>query len=290
MNECRNRRCGRPTDVFLCQECGDQLVTALDRVEWLEDELSVTEMRQDRVSRGLRSGRAPRSPLLFDPTAGELRAALVNSVNTWARHIAETRGTRVRGPAEEWLADNIAAVRLDEAAGELYRDITERVAAGLDLINAQSRKIFRGPCPTIVGQTPGGKPIECATPLYADAVAEIAYSSSTDDDRQTPAAFVTCPKCNTLHDTARLEARLLSRSDNVAFDVVSLVRVLRELGEPVLRNTIDQWIRRGKLTPSAWRHDGHTVAHKRADTDKPLYRLGAVRKLRAAGTRGRTTA
>lgn len=288
MTSCRNRKCGRPTDVFLCQECGDQLVAALDRVEWLDDELSVTELRQDRVSRGLRSGRAPRSPLLFDPTAGELRARLVNSVNTWARHIAETRRVRVGWPAAEWLADNIDAVRLDEAAGELYRDITRDVAAGLALINAAERTIYRGPCPTVVGRTASGAPVECATPLYADAEAEIAYSSSTDTDRQSPAAWVTCPNCGVLHDTARLEARLLARSDHLAFDVPSLVRILRELGEPVLRNTIDQWIRRGKLTPAAWRHDGRTVARQRADTDKPLYRLGAVRKLRAAGSRGKT--
>ncbi|MFI5542037.1 hypothetical protein ACIA5H_37310, partial [Nocardia sp. NPDC051900] len=143
MSECRNPHCRRSCNEFLCSECAEQLVDALDRVPWLLEELAVTELRQDRVSRGLRTGRAPRSPLLFDPKSSDLRRALANSVTTWARHIAETRGVRLRASedaaAAEWLAEHITAVRLDEAAGELHRDITRAVAAALALINARPR-------------------------------------------------------------------------------------------------------------------------------------------------------
>lgn len=316
MTECTNPRCRRTCAEFLCAECGEQLLAALDRVPWLLDELAVTELRQDRVSRGLRTGRAPRSPLLFDPTSGELRAALINTITTWARHLCESRGIeyvpegyvsrRFVGPLRwphrhaptgiadipdklaAWLGDHLMSVRLDDAAGELYRDVTRSVAAGLELINARPRQIFRGPCPTVVGRTSAGAAVECGTPLYADAVAEIAYSSATDDDRPSPAAFVTCPRCGVLHDTTRLESRLLSKSDALVFDVPSLVRILRELGEPLSRGTIVSWISRGKLAPAAWQHDGRTVARRQDDTDKPLYRLGAVRKLRADGSRGKT--
>jgi hypothetical protein len=233
-------------------------------VPWLLEQLQVTELRQDRISRGLRTGSRPVAPLLFNPDAGDVRVALVNAVTTWARHIAEARQRRGPGGsaevAEYWLGEYIGAVRLDEAAGEIYGEITRAVAAGLVAINPAPMLTYRGPCPTIVGRTPQARAISCALPLYAD--------------RAEP--FVICPNCGIRHDVARLEQRLLAHIGGRTFGVRELVRVLRELGEPVPRGTIVSWIHRGQLR-----------ARGRSEDGKPLYRLEDARKLRSRAPQAR---
>ncbi|KZM70770.1 hypothetical protein [Nocardia terpenica] len=261
MSECRNRRCARPCAEFLCASCAEELAAALDGVPWLLDELAVTELRQDRVSRGLRSGSRPVAPLPFHPAAAELHATLTNGITTWARHLAESRG--IAGPvgdgsdAARWLADNIMAVRLDEAAGQIHAEITHAVHAALVVINPPPQLVYRGPCPTIIGQASSHRPRECERPLYAEA-GEL---------------FVNCPACGVRHDVVRLEQQLLARIGGRMFEIPDLVRVLRELGEPVPRGTIVSWVHRGQL---------RAVAHSAAG--KPLYRLDDARKRRTNPT------
>lgn len=288
MNECRAHRCGRPCAEFLCGACTDELADALDMMPWLLEQLAVTELRQDRISRGLHTGSRPDRPLLFNPDAAERRSDAVNSLTTWARHLCESRGIEYMplgyqpreflGPLRagdrrlpagfvdtpegvaRWLGEHVTSVRLDEAAGTLHDEITQIVTTGLIVINPPPMLVYRGPCPRIIGRTSDARAIGCMTPLYADR-ADL---------------FVTCPHCDTLHDVARLEQRLLAAVGHRMFTVPDLVRVLHELGEPVLRGTVAQWIHRGKLR-----------ARGRNECGKPLYRLDDVRKLRMSAPKSK---
>ncbi|MFD9614880.1 hypothetical protein ACFWWS_36495, partial [Streptomyces sp. NPDC059083] len=256
----------------LCSDCTTELADALDGVPWLLEQLAVTELRQDRVSRGLRTGSRPEQPLPFDPDVAAIRAELDNAVTGWARHIAETRG--VRGPsgsagaAALWLGMHVAAVRLDEAAGEIHREITRLAEAALAAINPPPVPGFRGPCPTLLRTLQHEKPVECGEPLYVDAEASTVYSSNTSGADVDIAKFITCPRCNVRHDVAKLEQELLVRIGKQVFELPDLLRVLRELGQPIPRGTVVSWISRGQLKPRG--HDG----------GRQLYRLDDVRRLR----------
>ncbi|MFE3229321.1 hypothetical protein [Nocardia sp. NPDC059228] len=243
---------------------------------WLLEQLAVTELRQDRVSRGLRTGSRPEQPLPFDPDVAAIRVELDNAVTGWARHIAETRG--VPGPsgsaadAAQWMGVHVMAVRLDEAAGEIHREITRLAEVALVAINPPPMPEFRGPCPTLVRISEHVKPIECGEMLYIDDAASTVYSSNTSGGDVDVATFITCPRCNVRHDVAKLEQHLLATLGKKMFELPDLLRVLRELGQPIPRGTVVSWISRGQLKPR--RHEG----------DRPLYRLDDVRRLRTLTT------
>ncbi|MFD6357926.1 MerR family transcriptional regulator [Nocardia tengchongensis] len=293
---CRNRKCGRPTDGFLCTDCVSALETCLDGVPWLLDQLAVTELRLDRVNAGLRTGKRPDRPMPFNTDAADLHAALGNSITSWVRHMCESRGIDYvpvgylpaafvgpirpgerRVPADfvdtaagaaRWLQVHVESVRLDESAGVIFRDITRLAETALAAINPPPVPGFRGPCPTLVRISEHVKPIECGELLYIDDAASTVYSSNTSGDDVDAATFITCPRCNIRHDVAKLEQQLLARIGNQLFELPDLLRVLRELGQPIPRGTVASWISRGQLQPQ--RHDG----------GRPLYRLDDVRRLR----------
>ncbi len=256
--QCRNIRCRAACAEFLCATCGIELSTWLDEVPWLIEQLAVTELRRDRISRGLRTGSAPVQPLPFDDAAADLRAAVESTVITWTRHLCESHGltcpARTAGQAARWMSRHVVTIRHDEAAGEIHRDIRRQTKAAVRAINPPEAAVYRGPCPSRIGRD------DCAAPIYGPP-----------EDRT-----VVCATCGAEHDVARLEARLLARIGGSEFSIRDLVLVLRELGQPVPRGTIASWISRGQL-------------RRRGTGDgEPVYRLDDVRKLRAANPKGST--
>lgn len=277
---CRNRKCGRPTGEFLCSDCTSVLADVLEGVPWLLEQLAVTALRLDRVNSGLRAGKRPDRPLPFNPEAAELHASLDNSITTWVRHLCESRGigyvpvgyvaAAFMGPlprggrrvpvdyvetsagTARWLLEHVDAVRLDEAGGDIFREITGLAEASLAAINPPPGLVFRGPCPTLLRTSKHGQAAECGTALYADRELQ----------------FIVCDRCNVRHDVSLLEQQLLARIGAQVFELGDLLRVLRELGNPIPRGTVASWISRGQL--KAQQHNG----------GRPLYRVDDARRLR----------
>lgn len=129
--------------------------------------------------------------------------------------------------------------------------------------------MYRGPCPNVIAATGGA--ILCNTPLYA----------------QRGDTFITCPRCHTAHDGARLEQRHLADVGHHLFRVTHLLGILAQLGEPVSTGAFYNWRDKGKIRPAAWeRPDGTVGRHSKNRADVALYRLVDVRKVRAASTIG----
>ncbi|MEU6582831.1 hypothetical protein [Nocardia sp. NPDC046763] len=270
------------------------LADVLDGVPWLLEQLAVTEARLDRVNTGLRAGKRPDRPMPFDQTAADLLDALANGVTGWVRHLCESRGIDYvpvgylpgqfvgplrlgerRVPADfvdtapgtaRWLRLHVESVRLDPAAGALFRELTSLAESALVAINPPPVLGFRGPCPTLVRMSEHAKPVECAHRLYADP--------------EQP--FVICERCGVRHDVAKLEQQLLARIGTELFELPKLLGVLRELGQPIPRGTVASWISREQLRPRAYRSGDQIVKDRQNTTDKPLYQLDDARRLRTA--------
>lgn len=309
---CRNHKCRQPTEDYLCWDCTLTLTDQLGQLPWLMQQLAITASRQDRVAGGLQVGRAPEHPLPLKPHAAAWHDHVHNMLGTWARHLYEThhlpwpwdathpvnfigplRPDELRGqpgftgPYRQrgkwghqptaveltaWLRRYVTTIRLDEAAGQCYRSVRSATERAISLINAHEVPVFRGPCPTVVGTGRRGVPALCGTPLYAPrTIATITGAR--------PLTTVTCGVCGATHDVRQLEQSLLVSIDTHMFEIPDLVRILRELGEPIPRGTIDYWIAKRRLKPAGWRHDGRIVrTHCR--TAPAVYRLADVRKLR----------
>lgn len=262
--------CGRPVpdQAYACTRCAsllDQdLVAAVDLVA----ELETTAARLSRLSRT--PGRVAGTPLPVDLHAAGLRSTLVNTLVTWARHVAEERGQQIPdlptcrigpvchrpdclhttcvvirlegrpGPvavAVHWLRGNSEWIRHRREVAELADGIGEAVRAARRGVDLPPDRSYVGTC-------------QCGLALYArpgsDAVA--------------------CRGCDTVWGVdEQREWMLLVARDSLA-SAAAISRALTALGQPVAAGTIRQWGNRRRLPTY-----GRLVIHPGA-----LYRVGDV--------------
>jgi len=96
-------QCSRPLpdQAYVCSTCAGLLRVDLLRIVDLAGEVETAIVKLTRYGSGGRSGERP---VPFDEKAVERAAMVGNTVATWARHVAESRGrrlpewTRVQGP------------------------------------------------------------------------------------------------------------------------------------------------------------------------------------------------
>lgn len=308
--------CRANTDANLCQRCVDQLRVALTALPWLLDQLLVTATRQARIGGGsrprevesdpaeveahlpawlrtrqgaiaLRSTAAP-----IDWSAADLASAAVNTLGTWARHLAEARGVELpttivlpaivevcrivtvrrnrwriteevvelrpeqRGALDPvpWLLDNIDAIRLDEAAGEIHRDVTALIARVERAIDRRAPEVYAGPC-----NSP-----DVRVSVHGDTLRPEAGICGADLYGRLGQAVVTCDVCGAEYDVAERRAWLLKQVCDVWARPQVIADALDSLALPVKRKTIDKWASRGVLSPAV------------VDEGRPYYRVGDV--------------
>lgn len=182
-------------------------------------------------------------------TARETRKMLQQWVETVTKkhtgRIPPGLDTNATRDFARWLQVNTAAIARLDCAGALYHDINKLVGAsqrGGQLVTAINRveRHFAGPCPTVRGYDNTGKPIECGHGLYADV------------DERT----VVCPVCDQKIDVARnLDKAAVDRD---LLPEPKLLEVLKNLGEPVSRVKLYQWIREGRIRPRGWMHQARS--------------------------------
>ncbi|OHU38210.1 hypothetical protein [Mycobacteroides chelonae] len=293
MTKCR--KCSQKCDLFLCNDCIDQLQEHLTEIAWLIGELEITLTGQDVLTTGSvgQSSEEP-SPIRFDSqgnpnTIGDQTR---NAVTTWVRDLCETRGIAFElvrvvaldfiGPlpderwrrlprryqptaadAAEWLAEHVHTIAADPGAARCFKEMADLRAAALRMINRPDRH-FAGPCPTIKAYSRTGKAIECGKFLYA-----------ATDERS-----ITCPSCKQPVDVQRNRQRAWREGDRLTERI--LLKRLKDIEEPVSERQLYRWLRQRKLTPVGWLHKGVFVEHYILRGDPRVFSLRAVRQLRAA--------
>lgn len=271
MTDVRCKVCDAPTgdDAWLCRGDTSHLEVVLAELPTLLDELSVTLTRQDHISRVSSSGRraAPERPddrPEDEPHLGvkeqgspmHLGAAAAfddadDTLGTWACHIAEHRAVPLDLPAGRsqaarcalWLLRHVASLRLDEAVGELYDEVTYVHGQVERVINRPADRIYAGPChaDVVKGQDDTLRVERCELDLYARWGADtITCDGWNADDGQG---------CRTVHTAADRHGFQLDAVEGALLPLALLrAAVPRMMGrEKPDRRTVDSWVRRGLL-------------------------------------------
>lgn len=197
------RVCSADTNAFLCASCSKQLSDAFEKLPGLTDEVVTAMTRQTHVyrttSRRRRTAeqdwRGSEYALRSTPTPGDLDAGALlsrvgNTLSTWARHLAESRGTEipplhtaaivvtdvyvtvvrnrwrilrepriVREPRQRtqaalvrWLLEHRDAIRHDEAAEQIHADILRLRDDMLAAVDCAPSPLYAGPCQATVSE------------------------------------------------------------------------------------------------------------------------------------------
>jgi hypothetical protein len=218
--------------------------------------------------------------------AAELHEDAANVLGTWVRHLIESRGVSIAeafgielqpvapigfiGPLlpgwvrtrpdvyissvrmARWLHANISAIANDEAAGEIFDELTDTRRRIERMVNrAQPRKML-GKCPTWIEETGHA----CGREL-----------SAPED-----ATEIRCRDCGEKHQCNRLQLLLTMDSNREQITMARVREINRRLPQEfrIAERTMRRWVAEKRLRPKG--HD---------DAGEPLYLWADVRRLNA---------
>lgn len=263
MTDCRN--CTRPTELFLCGTCVDQLADQLAALPWLTRQLQITVTRQDRLGTAT-VGRSPDNPSPINIGAMELARTIHTRLAGMHRDLCTVTGltptTQTSPSYAAWLNRHLNAIACAPMAGAIMADIRTIHHQILTAINRNSR-MYCGPCTTVVAHDHQGADVECQHDLYADR--------ETPDDIQ-------CPRCKRWLNPREQLLTTIRRRD--LLPEATLLDTLAVLGEPVSRVQLYGWIKAGQLVARGYVHDGRVVKHRVRQRDPRVFSLQQARDLR----------
>ncbi|NKS62385.1 hypothetical protein GS493_05795 [Rhodococcus hoagii] len=258
MIECCN--CGRVVGdaLPLCVSCADGLVRDLLAVPGLVADMTVTEVRQARMSRSKAVGKSSETALPYaaDRT-GAPRALpldqLAGTITTWARDLVQTtsfrlidildapglrvltanqRGGRRSDPASltvdglhdfevaaVWMAHDAQALRRHPAIDELHDEITDVVASVRMAVDRLPELAYKGACPAVVDEARERIVRTCGADLYAEKGQD----------------WVKCRRCGSNHDVREINRAAREHVEDMLFTASELHDLLDELGSPIPR-------------------------------------------------------
>lgn len=299
--------CTAKTDSYLCVTCTNELEKALAEMPALLHDLDTTISRQDRgTSTPLYAMKRQRlqipgehypegsttlisTPWEFSWDAANLRWTVRNTLVTWARHLAETRGAEIpKGmSAAMFLLEHIDSIRLDEAAYEIHDQISWSVAAINRAIDRQGPDVFAGRCDatqltfTLDGEHLVTEAATCGVDLYG-----------RDDEPE-----IQCGACGMKYQLAERLAEMVDRQINDQLARAHLIAdALTTVEATLTRECLRKWIQRDAQSVlrdpviegpacGACKHSTCKLIRRRLilrrDTDSDghgLYRVGDVRE------------
>lgn len=232
--------CDRPAGTaYVCSICSTRVVRQLRQLADIAPELQTTIARQGRSGGG--SG-GDRHPLPVDLGAAETAWAVTNTVTTWARHVAETRGepllTYDLAGAAAWLAGQMEWLRCQPEASEALDELADACALAVRVVDRRADRWYAGPC------------VLCAEDLYA----------------LPGAATIRCPRCQAKHDAQERREQLLVAAQDRLVHAELIGRALIALGwETMTAARVRGLVRRGRV-----------VERGQDSARRTLYRLGDV--------------
>lgn len=242
--------------------------------------------------------------------AADLLDEIRNSMTTWVRHVAETRGIAFVRPGfigpllaghvrmsagtpalSAFLTMHVHTIACDEAAGECLADFTDHVGKIEKVINPPVPMRYLGPCRTFDEHTRKS----CGTQLQCrEGVLE-----------------VTCPKCRHTYNANHLQSLTENDLERERMTVDEILQYNKRLPEEYQINerTLRRWRKPGKHgEPPRLKHDGYlrpcscghgradhasgcrkcgcagyngrVVINRHSDDDEPLYRWADIKRLR----------
>jgi hypothetical protein len=267
--------CARPSDAFLCRNCGDKLTRALGHVPDLVAELEVTVARLAHTggaSIGVISPSTEQA-LPFHWEAANVAWDLANVLGTWARLTAEHVGAELHLEAERvppprvdpsaaivqaprdtasrasrWLLRYVMTIRLHPAGGQALEEITDAIKAVWRVIDKPPERAYVGPCGAELDDG-----AHCTQDLYG----------------RPEWATVRCPACDAEWDMAERRDWLLRQLEGYLLTATEMSRALPTwLGVQVTADMIRGYGFRHKIRQYA--------AHPWDARQAPRYRVGDV--------------
>lgn len=264
------------TDQPTCLRCGkpvvDQSYVCVDERNKLVRELALVVKVAGEASATIAD-----SPLLRGLAVDDATWAGANTLTTWARHCAESRGQAgpvvrgaMRGPlctwvsdgcrhttcqtirgrrAEHpmavvatWLTDQLDWLRHRREADDAFDQLTYAARIVVRAVDNQPDRWYAGPC-GVDG---------CEAELTPVAGATV----------------IRCHLCAAEHDAQARKDWLLDEAEDQLAGAAWIAATLTRLGKPVAAATVRKWADRDRL-----------VAHGHDTAGRPLYRLSEVREL-----------
>jgi hypothetical protein len=215
--------CGQPlTDnAHLCHACTGRLRSTLHRVDDATSELATTVARQGRISAGTGRSSNDERPLPYDINAATVADVLANTVTTWARHVAETRGLDPVLPLGRWLAGHVDWIRHHPWAADMLDEIDHAVDAAIRAVDRPRSRVYAGPCPVD----------DCGQDLYA----------------RPASAHATCTGCGTQHDVQARREWMLAAVEDVVDTASVVAATVTSLGTHVTAARVRQWAHRKRI-------------------------------------------
>jgi hypothetical protein len=265
-------RDGRPVadGAYCCTACVDQTRDNLAFIAEIASDLETTLTRQDRVSSGTGGRASAETPLPINLHASDVGARLRNTLTTWTRLVAEERGTSLdeafpsctgddgswcthkacrdsrlvsNADMARWLSDRLGWIAHREWGPACFDELS-RVAVDL------------------------GRAVDSPPPMISLGTCE-ADGCDGELRAHQEATFVKCPVCRESYDIAKRKDALLSKADHLRRNAASIARILTAAtGVELPVKHVYNWAQRGDLT---------AVGHD--DAKRPLYSLGAARRL-----------
>lgn len=265
-------RCGRPVadSAPCCTACVEQTKANLDYVAANAADLETTLTRQDRVSSGTGGRASAETPLPINLHASDVGHRLRNTLTTWTRLVAEERGTTLREAfppctggdgswcthkacrdpqyvsnkdMAAWLSDRLGWIAHREWGPDCFDELS-RVAVDL------------------------GRAIDSPPPMISLGRCD-ADDCNGELRAHQEAVFVRCPECRESYDIAKRKDQLLQKADHLRRNAASIARILTAAtGTELPVKKVYNWVQRGNLVPVG-----------KDDSRRPLYSLGAARRL-----------
>lgn len=228
--------------AYVCKHCAERVQRRLSESAELFAELYLQVARQSRYGDRVRlSGAEP--PLPFSVSASIDHGSIVNTITTWARHIAEQRGEPPPSAGRNlmrWLARQVDWLRYRQEAGEALDELDYAARLVERAIDAPTQHWYAGRC------FEDG----CEADLYA----------------RPDAMIVRCRECGTEHDADQRKAWLLDQAHDVLGTATEISRFVSSM--------------RGELVTSAQvrglAHRGRIAARGADRSTQPTYRVGDV--------------
>lgn len=247
-------RCAQPADgtAYVCGRCSRHLVERLHEAAALVPELVVTVARQAATGEPGRG--ADTHPLPLDLPAAYDVGAVRNTVTTWARHVADTRGHTLPldrvDDVMRWLAGQVDWLRHRPEAEQAVDELLDACRLVARIVDTHGPRWYAGPCRST--DTDGDV---CGQDMYAPPGADT----------------VRCGQCGASYRARERIDWLLDEAGDRLYHAELIGRALAALGLPCTGSVIRNLADRGRIT-----------AHGTDSAGRPTYRLGDVRQVLAA--------
>lgn len=169
-----------------------------------------------------------------------------------------------------WLRAHHLDIARDESADLCAGEIEDVTRKAYQRLNPRKR-VYCGPCPTVVGKDGRDRPITCEQGLWAD----------WDDDSDCSETHVVCWKCRQTHRVDDLKRAIFAHADHFLMTTTELLSVLDNLGEHLAQSTLYRWVKEGRVRPRGYRRDEQITPHRQRRGDPAVFSLAQVRGLMA---------